>query len=448
MQDLKRVSGLAIVLLVVVRISIGWQFLYEGLWKHDRLLTAKPWTSAGYLRNAQGPFRDTFRNMTGDFSEMPDPDKFGWFEGVFHTVTGDLFLGPLPDPDELGWLDYDKVARHWDEWHERFLLHHPDLTAGQKQRIEESLNGKKMFVADLEELPASVKFEKEVAKAVSYDAEKNRLVTPGKQHITPREKQKLLDMAPVMEEPPAAQAAQNEINKAFHDAVDKLYARSARLSFKERLAVSLKADPDRVKRIFRGRDWRGEIVEDTRIGEIEKYKVLLERYEKNLAKAEQQFQHEHLRKQWGELQQLRAELVGPVKALDTDLRTQARELLTAEQVAAGPVPKGPSLTSRSDAMALYSLLILGALLILGLLTRPAAIAGAGMLLSFYLVWPPFSGVPVAPGPEHSFLINKNLIELFALLAIAAMPTGSWFGLDGLFARCCRCCRKKKSGGSK
>ena len=276
MQDLKRVSGLAIVLLVVVRISIGWQFLYEGLWKHDRLLTAKPWTSAGYLRNAQGPFRDTFRNMTGDFSDMQ------------------------PDPNELGWLDYDKVTKHWDEWRDRFFDHYPDLTAGQKQRVDEALNGKKIFVADLKELPASVKFDdKDLFKAVSYDAEKKRLATPGKQHITPKEKQMLLDMAPVMEKPPVAQEAQNKINKAFHEAVGKLYARSARLSFKERLAVSLKADPDRAGKVYRSRDWRGEIVQDTRIGDIEKYKVLLKRYEKNLAKAEQQFQHEHLQKQWG-----------------------------------------------------------------------------------------------------------------------------------------------------
>ena len=55
-----------------------------------------------------------------------------------------------------------------------------------------------------------------------------------------------------------------------------------------------------------------------------------------------------------------------------------------------------------------------------------------MLISFYLVVPPWPGVPQPPGPEHSFIVNKNLIEALALLAIAAMPTGSWFGLDGIF----------------
>jgi uncharacterized membrane protein YphA (DoxX/SURF4 family) len=80
---------------------------------------------------------------------------------------------------------------------------------------------------------------------------------------------------------------------------------------------------------------------------------------------------------------------------------------------------------------MWGLLILGSLLLLGLGTRIAALAGAFMLLNFYLVLPPWPGVPQPPGPEHSLFVNKNLIEVIALLAIAALPTGSWFGLDSL-----------------
>jgi hypothetical protein len=39
--------------------------------------------------------------------------------------------------------------------------------------------------------------------------------------------------------------------------------------------------------------------------------------------------------------------------------------------------------------------------------------------------------PEATGPEHSYIVNKNLIEAVALLGIAMLPTGSWFGLDGV-----------------
>ena len=57
-----------------------------------------------------------------------------------------------------------------------------------------------------------------------------------------------------------------------------------------------------------------------------------------------------------------------------------------------------------------------------------------MLLMFYLAMPPWPGVPLAPGPDHSLWINKNLIEVVALLVIASLPTGRWFGLDTLVGR--------------
>ena len=87
-----------------------------------------------------------------------------------------------------------------------------------------------------------------------------------------------------------------------------------------------------------------------------------------------------------------------------------------------------------DAMTMWSLTIIGALLIAGLLTRLSALAAAGWLIMFYLAMPPWPGVPPAPGPEHAFIVNKNLIEAIAALAIAALPTGQWFGLDALLYR--------------
>ncbi len=54
-----------------------------------------------------------------------------------------------------------------------------------------------------------------------------------------------------------------------------------------------------------------------------------------------------------------------------------------------------------------------------------------MVLGFYLAWPPWPGVIEAPGPDHALVVNKNLIEVTALFALAALPTGRWFGVDGL-----------------
>jgi uncharacterized membrane protein YphA (DoxX/SURF4 family) len=71
-------------------------------------------------------------------------------------------------------------------------------------------------------------------------------------------------------------------------------------------------------------------------------------------------------------------------------------------------------------------------LLLGLLTRPACLAGAGLLLLFYLAMPPLPGVPDPPRAEgHYLFINKNVIEMLALLVLATTRSGTWFGLDGL-----------------
>jgi thiosulfate dehydrogenase [quinone] large subunit len=45
--------------ITVLRVLVGWHFLYEGLTK----LTAPSWTAAGYLKQARGPFEESFRAL-------------------------------------------------------------------------------------------------------------------------------------------------------------------------------------------------------------------------------------------------------------------------------------------------------------------------------------------------------------------------------------------------
>ncbi len=71
--------------------------------------------------------------------------------------------------------------------------------------------------------------------------------------------------------------------------------------------------------------------------------------------------------------------------------------------------------------------VFGGLLILGLFTRLASLGAAGLILLFYLAMPPCR-VFRKPWTEHSFIVNKNLIEVIALLALAVLPSGRWLGL--------------------
>ena len=99
----------------------------------------------------------------------------------------------------------------------------------------------------------------------------------------------------------------------------------------------------------------------------------------------------------------------------------------------------PNLLANADVITMWGLTIVGALLVLGLFTRLASLAGIGFILLFYLCNPPFVGYFYSLPSEGSYLIvNKNLVELCALLVIFATGSGRFAGLDRilhlLFAR--------------
>jgi len=407
-QDLKKISGIAILFIVVLRLAIGWQLLYEGLWKIESLSSTRPWTAAGYLNNAKGPFRDHFRSMTGD-------------------------------PNDLNWLDADKVEAKWLAWEQQFLNHYPNITDAQKSKLHQMVNGSSSFAAELSAMPPGVEIRGSLGSVVKYDAKRKRLIVDGKKHLTPAEKQRLQSMVPVKKGPNGKLEGGTALDREFYEAVEKVYARSARLSYIEKMQASLRGDPELAGQLNIKQEGT---IDGKRIGKIEQYKLALERYEQKLAQADQQFKVDHLNQLGTEIQQMKSSLVNPIRALEDEMETEANKLLTPEQFAAGPIPHEDTQIHRVNMLTIASLIILGVLLLVGFGTRIAAIGAAGMLLSFYLVMPPWPGVPEAPGPEHSFIINKNMIEVMALLAIAALPTGTWFGIDGLVYRFFH--KKKKS----
>jgi thiosulfate dehydrogenase [quinone] large subunit len=99
----------------------------------------------------------------------------------------------------------------------------------------------------------------------------------------------------------------------------------------------------------------------------------------------------------------------------------------------------PNLLANADYITMWGLTLVGAFLILGLFTRLASLAGIAFILLFYLATPPFVGYFYSIPSEGSYLIvNKNLVELAALLVILLTGSGRFAGLDrilhGLFTR--------------
>ena len=56
MEGMKLSRG-PLIAITVLRVFVGWHFLYEGLTK----LTSPSWSAAGYLKQARGPLAELFR---------------------------------------------------------------------------------------------------------------------------------------------------------------------------------------------------------------------------------------------------------------------------------------------------------------------------------------------------------------------------------------------------
>ena len=87
----------------------------------------------------------------------------------------------------------------------------------------------------------------------------------------------------------------------------------------------------------------------------------------------------------------------------------------------------------------FGLLLVGLSLILGLVTKLGCWGAIVLLSLFYVSAIPLQGTPQAGNEGTYLLVNKNLIELVAVVTLLSFRTGQIAGLDMLLGR-----RKKKS----
>ena len=131
---------------------------------------------------------------------------------------------------------------------------------------------------------------------------------------------------------------------------------------------------------------------------------------------------------------LRAQAAPWLAYIDTLDRNYKAELLTVldkDQRIKGKPSEPVTTLAKIDKMTTYGLIAIGVGLMVGLFTRLSSLAGAAFLLLVVLAQPAYPGVFPVPHPSagHSLFVNKELIEMIALLALAATPVGRWAGLD-------------------
>jgi uncharacterized membrane protein YphA (DoxX/SURF4 family) len=119
-------------------------------------------------------------------------------------------------------------------------------------------------------------------------------------------------------------------------------------------------------------------------------------------------------------------LLESIAAIRRGYERELNALATEEQAGRGPIAMKKPARKPMDTVFIDSIiptfdLVVGALLIVGLFTRPTCLAGAGFLATIIATqWP---GAPGAI-PAH-----YQIVEMFALLVLAAIGAGRFFGLD-------------------
>jgi uncharacterized membrane protein YphA (DoxX/SURF4 family) len=322
-------NGFTRIFLVLLRLCIGWHFLFEGIEKIESIRTgptetSKPFSSAGYLREANGPLGEFFRRQVGDLDENA-LDRL--------TLRGDE-LSP-------------ELVSDWQGYVHRFAAHY-EFDNAQLQAAEGKL---------AEAKTNAVKWLRDGDITV----ERN---WPG--------------------------ATVNPTIKV----------------------------PERIKE-YRDKLRQARAMENTYLPAFE-YDVLKQK----------------LRTAKADAAKMRTELLA---ALDKPLKDglASIELTSEQKQIRTPVPPAAPSSKQQwmDNIVAYGLTAVGACLLLGLFTRLSCLLGAAFLCSLYLAMPAFPWLPEPLKTEgHYLFINKNLIEMLALLALATTRSGRWFGIDGL-VRC-------------
>ncbi len=163
----------------------------------------------------------------------------------------------------------------------------------------------------------------------------------------------------------------------------------------------------------------------------------LDRFEQNAERGQDApFQKQ---RHWDRMMELRGEAaawINEIAAQETAFKNSLYALLDDEQRAMGSMPGHWDLL-RWERMKLidfavtYGLTAIGICLMLGFFTPLAALGGAAFMCFVVATQPAWPGI-YPPDPAvvgHALLVNKDFVEMCALLVVAATAAGRWGGLD-------------------
>lgn len=166
-----QIGFLGATFLVLLRIAIGWHFLYEGLDKYDSGVRGKPFSAEIYLRNSNGPFAPYFRGMLADPNGLellyPDRLKKSWAEMAEAIEKHYGF-------DEAQRSEVKKLLADADVWAD-YWFHSP----ANAQDIEKYLHDlRAAMLAERDPNALSYQLERAYEARTALTAERKKLTGP------------------------------------------------------------------------------------------------------------------------------------------------------------------------------------------------------------------------------------------------------------------------------
>ncbi|WP_254054138.1 hypothetical protein [Singulisphaera sp. GP187] len=155
---------------MLLRIAIGWHFLYEGLEKVESTRKAgKAFTAEPYLRFSTGPLAPTFRGLIPDVNSIhklnPDDRKASWKDDVDRIAAHFHLDQAQRDKAQLLLKESEDFADIWFEDHETIENRRKYFVElGKVQKIEQNPNA------------LSYERERAAAKRKDLDADRRSLI--------------------------------------------------------------------------------------------------------------------------------------------------------------------------------------------------------------------------------------------------------------------------------
>lgn len=460
------------VFLVLLRVAIGWHFLFEGLDKvHTHQLGDipgnKPWTSEGYFREASGPLGPLFRSVIGD----PDERALA----LLTVRPGDKPEDRVPKALHDDWTAYrqrlvtlyalpaDQAAILADKQRQQEDAVVVWLTAGKRDPYTVTYpSGAVETTKTIEELVAEYRAKvREVRHTVDEkmyafgadveglklrtlkaDVAKLRGDLLGGPAAKPGEKNPIDSLGEYDEE---CRRVLLEAVPAAHvpGLIDKLALAVGKLREEARAIDLDKPSPIQVERLERALTATSDAADELEKGlptlpeGEDKGRPAVAAVKKTLVDIKP-ILPETTATALSTAGTTPGALFSTLTRQVDDLKRQYRPMverrsaLEADQKARGTLatPAPSAMLRFIDFTTRWGLVAIGSLLILGLFSRSAALGGAAFLTMVYLSTPAFPWLPTPPNTEgHYLFVNKNIVELFALLALATTASGKWFGLD-------------------